>query len=360
MPQRDWILTPEHPALDALCEVLAARAGDVDRLGQWPQAQLDLCGRSGVHAWFVDSHWGGLGWSDADLVQGYLRLSTACLTTTFILTQRSGALRRIAGSQNRALADRLLPELVSGSCFATVGISHLTTSRRHLAAPALEAEQSSAGFRLNGYSPWVTGASQAETIVVGATLADDTQVLLAVPTRLAGVAPQPAHALVALAASQTGAVRFDDVRVPGEFLLAGPRSQVLATGSGAGTGGLQTSTLAAGLSGAAIDFLERQAEVRPDLLSATGELRGEQRQLVDDLLAAASGAGTCTADNLRWRANRLVLRATQAALVAAKGSGFVVGHPAARWCREALFFLVWSCPQEVLSAHLCELAGLGD
>ena len=31
---------------------------------------------------------------------------------------------------------------------------------------------------------------------------------------------------------------------------------------------------------------------------------------------------------------------------------------AGRWCREALFFLVWSCPACVLSANLCELAGL--
>ena len=59
-------------------------------------------------------------------------------------------------------------------------------------------------------------------------------------------------------------------------------------------------------------------------------------------------------------ADSLVLRATQAALGAAKGAGFVSGHSAGRWCREALFFLVWSCPQSVLSANLCELAGLSD
>ena len=63
-------------------------------------------------------------------------------------------------------------------------------------------------------------------------------------------------------------------------------------------------------------------------------------------------------DELRTRANSLALRSTQAALAAAKGAGFVAGHPAGRWCREALFFLVWSCPQSVVAANLCELAGL--
>jgi hypothetical protein len=53
-----------------------------------------------------------------------------------------------------------------------------------------------------------------------------------------------------------------------------------------------------------------------------------------------------------------VTRAAQAALTASKGTGFVVGHPAERLVRESAFFLVWSCPQAVASAVMCELAGL--
>ena len=45
-------------------------------------------------------------------------------------------------------------------------------------------------------------------------------------------------------------------------------------------------------------------------------------------------------------------------MIAAKGAGFVEGHPVGRWCREALFFLVWSCPQQVAEAGLCELVTL--
>ena len=60
---------------------------------------------------------------------------------------------------------------------------------------------------------------------------------------------------------------------------------------------------------------------------------------------AVTGAGVATG-------------ATQAALVAAKGAGYVEGHRVGRWCQEALFFLVWSCPQAVLDANLCELAGI--
>jgi hypothetical protein len=74
-----------------------------------------------------------------------------------------------------------------------------------------------------------------------------------------------------------------------------------------------------------------------------------------------AGVGPVDKNELRSRANSLVLRATQASLVAAKGAGYLSGHPAGRWCREALFFLVWSCPQPVQDANLCELAaGFGD
>jgi alkylation response protein AidB-like acyl-CoA dehydrogenase len=149
------------------------------------------------------------------------------------------------------------------------------------------------------------------------------------------------------------------VEVGREFLLAGPEENVMASGVGAKSGGLQTSTLAVGLSAAAIGFLEEQAQQRQELLVPLGGLRADLVELQADLLAMAVGEEVCTTEKLRQRANSLALRSTQAALAAAKGTGYVVGHPAGRWCREALFFLVWSCPQPVMQANLCELAGLG-
>ena len=131
-------------------------------------------------------------------------------------------------------------------------------------------------------------------------------------------------------------------------------------GVGAKTGGLQTSTLAIGLADAAIGLVEKEGQNRPDLLEPADAMRGDWSELRDDLLSMAAGDEICSSEKLRTRANSLVLRAAQSALAAAKGTGYVVGHPAGRWCREALFFLVWSCPQPVMAANLCELAGISD
>jgi alkylation response protein AidB-like acyl-CoA dehydrogenase len=353
------ISSPDDPRLDELCAALAERADALDVSGDWPAEQLELLARYGVYGWFISSRWGGQDWSGEDVVRGELRIASACLTTTFILTQWTGACRRIVASQNRALKDRVLPELAAGRGFTTLGISHLTTSRRHLAEPALRARVVNGGFLLDGYSPWVTGGVRADTVVTGGQLEDGRHVLVLLPTDRPGVfADQPAR-LVALSGSATGAIRCRGVFVEQELLLAGPSENLLATGGGA-TGGIQTSTLAVGLATAAVEYLLGEAGRRPDLLPAAEALSAERDKIEQALLAVVAGRDSSSTHELRTRANSLVLRATQAALAAAKGSGYVQGHPAGRWCREALFFLVWSCPQPVMEANLCELAGIVD
>lgn len=349
---------PDDPVLAELCDQLAELAPSLEDNDAWPAHQLELCGRFGVFEWFVATEFGGQGWSNADVVRGYLRLSAACLTTTFVITQRTGACRRIAMANNEWAREQCLPPLIQGRRFATVGISHLTTSRRHLSRPVLGAKQTEGGIVLDGFSPWVTGAAFADWIVTGATFDDGKQVLAAVPRDLPGVSVQPTLALVGLSASQTGPVKFDSVELPKSWILAGPAEDIMKSGIGATAGGLQTSTLATGLADAAITYMERESEQRSSLSAAAQSLRGQWTQLRDDLVQVADGDPVCSNESLRTRANSLVIRCTQAALSAAKGSGYVVGHPVGRWCREAMFFLVWSCPAPVQHAGLCELAGL--
>ncbi|MDA8746283.1 acyl-CoA/acyl-ACP dehydrogenase, partial [Rubripirellula amarantea] len=338
--------------------------------GAWPAEQLRLCGEAGVYEWFLPTdisgqHCGGQDWSDADVVRGYLALSAACLTSTFIITQRTGACRRVAAGANDELKSRVLPMLTTGENFATVGISHLTTSHRHLAKPVLTARRTDLGYVLDGFSPWVTGGDHADGILTGAVVMDgdtptDEQILAFVPASDAGVRADATAKLVAVSHSHTGRVFFDDVLVTDEWLVAGPVENVMSAGRASRPGGHETSTLALGLAAAAIDYLKREATKREDLQAAHQALAAEHSEVVADLLAIAEGNAVCTNESLRQRANSLVLRSTQAALAAAKGAGYVAGHPVGRWCREALFFLVWSCPQPVMNANLCELAGLGE
>ena len=352
------VTVPDGDPMDRLCRQLRDWSARWKTTVDWPSESLTLCGQAGVYRWFLPESQGGYGWSEQDQVRGYLRLAEADLTTTFVITQYMGALRRIAGSNNRGVIDRWLSRSVTGETFATVGISHLTTSRQHLKRPVLTATQTGDDFVLNGMSPWVTGAPHANVYVVGATLDDAREILAAVPADLTGVRPGPGIQLLALSSSCTDRLEFDDVRIDPDMILAGPIQNVMSSGTGGTTGGLQTSTLAVGLSTAAINYLTDESVRRDDLKAAANELNREVAELRSTLVRAASGESSCDTAEIRGQANRLVMRSTQAAMTAAKGAGYVEGHPVGRWCREALFFLVWSCPQPVSQAHLCELAGI--
>ncbi|MBA4018472.1 MAG: acyl-CoA dehydrogenase [Pirellula sp.] len=348
----------ESSSLDELVALLAARADAVDRLAAWPAEQLRRCAEAGLVRWFVPTEFGGVAHSQAEVFRMLSRLSSACLTTAFCLTQPTGMAARVAASDNDELKRRVLPELLDGRAYGAVGIAQLTTSRRHV-QPVMRARETEAGYVLDGVVPWVTGGAHARWIVTGAVLDDGRQLLGVLPTDRPGVTVEPAAEMVGLTATSTGPVRCDGVFLEREWLLAPVVADVLKYGKGAGTGGLQTSALALGTIAAAVAFLLGEAERRDDLKPIAAELETQRQALADDLASLADG-GPCnaTSDDVRHRANGLALRSAQAALAAAKGSGYVVGHPAGRWCREALFFLVWSCPQPVVSATLCEFAKL--
>lgn len=352
-------------SFDRLLERLAETAAETDRCGAWPADPFCWLADAGVLGWVIAEEYGGSDISAEALVYGYERLAAACLTTTFILTQRNGACQRIGSSDPTGIKSDLLPRLAAGDLFATVGVSHLTTSRQHLRQPAVQVTQTEGGFRLNGQIPWVTGAPHADYVVTGGTCDDARQVLIALPTTSKGLSVQTPAPLLALNGSKTASIEVRDVFVEDQFLLAGPVEAVMQQGRGGGTGSVATSSLAVGLSVRTIDLLSSEAERRPDLQAAVDQFAAERDELRRDLYAAARGECTpetpqLTNESIRRRANSLALRTTQSLMTASKGAGFVSGHPAERSVRESMFFLVWSCPQPLMHAALREFACLVD
>ncbi len=346
-----------------LLDKLADLSGGLDARQEWPASQFSLLAQQGILGWVVPREYGGSSVGEQELLAGYVKLAEACLTTTFVLTQRNGACQRIAASQNDWLKSELLPKLASGDLFATVGISHLTTSRQHVRLPAVQVTEEAEVFRFLGDVPWVTGAAHADYVVTGGTLADGRQVLAAISTKSSGVAVGEPARLLALSASHTSPMRLDNVLVEKKFLVAGPIEQVMRQGASS-TGSLGTSALAVGLSRAALRQLSSEAAARPDLGPIVQPLVDECQSIETALSQAAdrtslAGDAALSPEAIRTRANSLALRSTQALLAASKGAGFVSGHFAERAVREAMFFLVWSCPQPVVAAALRELAGLG-
>lgn len=335
--------------LDALCSALADRAAETAGRGPWQSGAFSLLVKSGVLAAFIPSDCGGTAADEPTILHALTAIAERCLTTALALTQWASACRIIASGPPDFRAARL-PALASGVALTTVGISHLSTSRRHLGAPALSATPDGTGWRLTGTCPWVTGADSSDTIVTGASTDSGGQLFFVVPTNAPGLVIAPPLEMLALSGSRTSSVSFHDVR---------PADVIAPAAGGIRTGGLATTALALGSSRAALALLDHEAAGRPALAPIAEGLRAETLALSARLAAAASdGIDPEARDRLRGAANGLVLRAAQAALTASKGAGFVAGHPAERLVRESLFYLVWSCPQTVSDALLCEWAGL--
>jgi alkylation response protein AidB-like acyl-CoA dehydrogenase len=355
-------MNPQRLVPEALSAILVAGAPEADAVLDWPAKSWLALQQHGVLRWSIPEAHGGDGLAAPDLLLGYESLAGACLTTVFLLSQREAAVRRLIDGENASLGRELLPRLSRGEVFATVGLSQLTTSRQHGSA-ALTAHREGTKWVLNGVMPWVTGAARADYLLAGAVVDGGGRILLVVPRTLEGLSVTPAFDLMALRGSLTAEVRCENVRVETDWVLAGPAEQVLA-GARGGTGGLETSCLALGLAGAAIEYLREESAKRPDLAAGWKRLEATRQELRANLHALVEAGATPQATAaLRSRANRLVLGATQAALTAAKGTGFLCNHAAQMWARQALFFLVWSCPRpaaDATIAHLMQIATCDD
>lgn len=316
--------------------------------------------RHGLLAAFIPADCGGCEAAETEILAMLVEVSRSCLTTALALTQWASGCRLIAAGADD-VRTRYLPALGRGKAVTTVGISQLTTSRRHLTAPTLSASHGADGWRISGLCPWVTGGDSSDTIVTGAAVeaggcgAASTRFFV-VPREAEGVRVDPPMDLLGLSGSRTSAVRFDQVRASHAIEIDGNR--------GVRSGGLATTALAIGSARRSVDLLHelaREGGGRPEVVRAADGLSGEcdaAHERMTRLSMAACGGDVADRDALRAAATHLAIRAAQASLVASKGAGYVVGHPAERAIRESMFFLVWSCPQAVASAVMCELAGL--
>jgi alkylation response protein AidB-like acyl-CoA dehydrogenase len=340
-------------------EALARLDGASDASGGWSEALWQVLVETGAPRWSVPVEQGGIGASRPLLMSLYAALAGGSLTAVFILTQHDAAVRRLAAARDSDFAKAWLERIADGEVLASVGISHLTTSSR-AGSRALHARPTArGGYLLDGAMPWVTAAERADVIVAGATVGDGRQILVACPTDRPGMSVEPAFRLAALTAACTSEVRCESYAVGPEEVLAGPAEDINRIPGLAGTGGLETSALALGQALAPIEELQSLSELDASLEPTRSVLAASWGEIWDLLHEAAVGRPDAVAPGeIRARANTLVLAATQAYLAARKGTGFLASEKAQRWARQALFFLVWSCPTPVARATMADLTGL--
>ncbi|HEY2588793.1 MAG TPA: acyl-CoA dehydrogenase family protein [Tepidisphaeraceae bacterium] len=330
--------------IDALLPCIRGRADDLDQTGEWPSEDLAELGRADILGMALPQRCGGSGSSALDQHLAYEAIARGSLAVSLILSQRDAAIGFIEAS-NGAARDALLEELAAGT-FTTVGIAQLTTSRQG-GPPALRAARDGAGYRIDGLIPWCTGAAQAAFVVAGAATDDGQHLLFALRPQAPGVAVDPPMPLVALRSAWTASIHCEGVRIGPADVITGPAPKVLARANHLPLG---QAYLAMGLCQAALDLIA--AHRSPAAQAAAESFESQIGDLRERLLALSQPEREADAaeasPEIRGRCNDLAVRITHAAVALYKGTALLAGHPAQRLAREAMFLLVWSCPNPVI------------
>jgi alkylation response protein AidB-like acyl-CoA dehydrogenase len=342
---------------------IRSRAMEYDQTADWPAADLVDLAAAGTMRWAIPTDFGGDGLDPLELHLRYESIAAASLSTVLILTQRDSAIGFILGAETWPFRESWLHQLAENEFFTTIGIAQLTTSRQ-AGPPALRAARADGGWQLDGLIPWSTGPAVSRYVFAGAVCDKESsgngngQILFALPTSAAGVAIAAPMQLVALRSSWTTSIRCDGVFVPDDLVLRGPVPSALA--GRVKSIAVGQAFLATGLCQGALDLIathdsQRARETRERFAEQLASLRDEL--LAINSPAADPAAIAAAGPRLRGACNELAVRVTHAAVALFKGTALLSDHPAQRLAREAMFLLVWSCPDPVID---CTVNALSD
>jgi alkylation response protein AidB-like acyl-CoA dehydrogenase len=307
-------------------DVLFPNAMDTDRLDAVPVGNLDALAEAGLYGLNGPVGPDGAGEELAVYAEVHEILAGACLATAFIFAQHHGMVRNVADGPKR-LRDEWLEPLCRGERRAGLALGGLLPG-----PPRLRAVPEGNRWRLDGVSPWVTGWTRVDVLLVAARGPEDTVVwLIADALDQPGLTVERQH-LVAVDASMTVELRFEGATVPGERLVkVAPYEEGLYS---------QERVLRV------VGFLSTGLAGRCCRMLGPSPLDDELRSARERLMTTDSD-GLFAA---RAAASELAARAALT-LVASTGSSSILRdqHPQ-RLAREALFLLVFGSRPPIKSA----------
>jgi len=210
----------------------AARAAELDRTGDFPEADFADLREAGLFGLLVPRHLGGLGAGYADYAKVAYELARGNGATALVFNMHASVTGALAGIPDEfarsmgvpedffASRDRILARAAGGAFYA-VAMSERGVGSR-LSQLTTRYESTEDGFRIKGSKSFVSGAGHADAYLVAARSAVDDSVVsqFLVPADTPGLTVERTWDSLGMRATASHDLHLD-VLVPAETLLGG-------------------------------------------------------------------------------------------------------------------------------------------
>lgn len=339
---------------------------DIDRKGLYPEDFLRKLGAAGGFACVGNESEGGSVLGLATQIAVLREIGKECGATAFSAWCQAACAWYLHQTPNQPVK-RYLPDILSGKVLAGTGMSntvkHLAGIEEHL----LQAEQCEGGYTVNGILPWVSNLGEthiwANTAQIGSSY-----VMFVTGAQRQGVSLIPCPEFCALEGTRTFAIKFENVFVPHEDVIAEPNQFADFIKSIKPGFILLQIGIGAGIIDACLKEIELAnvgSETNCFLPNGFDELSKRYSQLLAKTVQLADQAYTDQANMLetlqsRAEASRLCLDAAQSAALHAGAKGYLMASPVQRRVREAMFVAIVTPALKHLLKEISDLEFMGE
>lgn len=327
------------------------------KLSHWLEAEADALDRglreaddvlpqlaaAGVLGLGVDEQYGGAGGDTCAAIDAIASVAGHSLTAAFVLWGQRTFIEYLLHTDNTALRERLLGDLLSGTQAGATGLSNAMKYLSGIEELGVRATPSAAGWQLDGRLPWVTNLRKRGFVVAAAVdLPGAAPFIAAIPDDLSGLTRSEDLQLLGLQSSNTAALQLDALQLQRDWLLASDARQYLPRVR-PGFLGLQCG-MTIGLTRRCLQEVERHLAGSRSVLEAEWrDLRARLEQctaeLKHGLCAGHFLSEPASLFKLRIALAELAGQAVQLELQASGGKAYLQQHGAgfARRLRESAF-----------------------
>ncbi len=330
---------------------LAPLAQAIDQEGLYPGEFMRHLGALGGFGAALSAQDGGSGLTLAEQIEITTQVGRACGSTAFLVWCQSCCAWYLAHSPNAAARDRYIRQVARGELLAGTGMSNAVKHLAGIEKILLRAQRNTdgSGYTVNGSLPWVSNVGDGHLAVVAASIEGEGYIMFAVPSTAKGFDTRGCLQFSGLEGTQTLNLRFHNVQVPNNDVLAHPNQFteyirrikpgfVLGqAGMGLGiTEGCLDVMRESNTSTAHVNmFLDDQ---EPDIAAQLALLKAQAATLARQ--AQEGVTPILPVLKLRAAVSELTLKAANSAVLHAGAKGYLALHPAQRRLREAVFVAI--------------------